>query len=155
MRPLVLTAARQRRLEKLARDSGRSLAQALRFVLRDGFDFCEWEVRESRAADESARRGRAIPNRDAQRRARMAVRIAARAKAAKLPVREFMRRAAVTYSPNDAGEAELDGLLTLVARTTERASSALDGALRTAAASQRRIAAMEAAAPRRSGRKAA
>jgi hypothetical protein len=82
-------------------------------------------------------------------------RIAARARAAKLPVGEFMRRAAEAYSPEDAGEAELDGLLLQVARTTKRASAALDDALRAIAASQRRIAAMEAAASRRSGRKAA
>ena len=62
MRPLALSPAQQRRLEKLARDSGRSAAQTLGFVLRDGFDFCEWEVRESRAADEGTRRRGAIPN---------------------------------------------------------------------------------------------
>jgi hypothetical protein len=43
----------------------------LKFVLRDGFDFCEWEVRESRAAEDETRRKGAIPNdqvqRDAQR----------------------------------------------------------------------------------------
>lgn len=81
-------------------------------------------------------------------------RIAARAKAAKLPVGEFMRRAAESYSPHDEDEATLNGLLIQVTRTTERASKALDDALRAAAASQRRIAAMEAAASRRTGRRA-
>jgi len=81
-------------------------------------------------------------------------RIAARAKAAKLPVGEFMRRAAESYSPHDADEATLNGLLVQVTRTTERASKALDDALRAVAASQRRIAAMEAAASRRTARKA-
>lgn len=71
MRPLALNPAQQRRLERLAHDSGRSPAQALRFVLRDGFDFCEWEVRESRAADDSVRRRGTIPNDEARRRARM------------------------------------------------------------------------------------
>lgn len=82
-------------------------------------------------------------------------RIAARAKAAKLPVGEFMRRAAEAYSPDAVGEAELDGLLRQVTRTTKRAAAALDHALRAVAASQRRIAVMESAAARRSGRKAA
>ncbi len=71
MKPLVLSAAQQRRLEKLAQDAGRSPAQTLKFVLKDGFEFCEWEVRESAAAGQAARGGDAIPNdqvqRDAQR----------------------------------------------------------------------------------------
>jgi len=46
-----LTHPQRRRLEKLARDAGRNPAETFRFVLRDGFEFCEWEVRESRAAD--------------------------------------------------------------------------------------------------------
>ena len=53
------------------RDAGRSPAQTLKFVLRDGFDVCEWEVRESRAADYEAKHRGTIPNehvqRDAQR----------------------------------------------------------------------------------------
>jgi hypothetical protein len=80
-------------------------------------------------------------------------RIAARAKAAKLPVGEFMRRAAAAYSATDADDAALDGLLAQIERATERASRALDDALRTVAASQRRIAALEAAAPRRAVRR--
>ena len=56
-RPFALSPAQQRRVEKLARDAGRSAGETLRFVLRDGFEFCEWEVRESRAADaETGRR---------------------------------------------------------------------------------------------------
>jgi hypothetical protein len=81
-------------------------------------------------------------------------RIAARARAAKLPVGEFMRRAAESYSPNDEEEATLNGLLLQVAQTTARASKAIDSALREVAASQRRIAALEAAA-RRTARKGA
>ena len=81
-------------------------------------------------------------------------RIAARAKAANLPVGEFMRRAAESYAPNEADSSALDGLLIQIERATERASKALDGAFRAVAASQRRIAALEAAASRR-GRKAA
>jgi hypothetical protein len=67
MKPLALTPAQQRRLEKLARDAGRTPAQTLKFVLRDGFDFCEWEVRESLAAEEGMKREGAIPNEQVQR----------------------------------------------------------------------------------------
>ena len=51
MRSFVLSRAQQRRLEELSRDAGRSPAETFRYVLRDGFEFCEWEVRESLAAD--------------------------------------------------------------------------------------------------------
>jgi hypothetical protein len=71
MKPLALTPVQQRRLEKLAQEAGRTPAEVLKFVLRDGFDFCEWEVRETRAADEDAKRKGTIPHervqRDAQR----------------------------------------------------------------------------------------
>jgi hypothetical protein len=71
MKPLALTPAQQRRLEKLARDAGRTPKAMIRFVLRDGFDFCEWEVRESLAAEADIKRRGTIPNaqvqRDAQR----------------------------------------------------------------------------------------
>ncbi len=65
-----LTHPERRRLEKLARDSGRTPAETLRFVLRDGFEFCEWEVRESRASDEDTKRRGAVAHEVAQRRAR-------------------------------------------------------------------------------------
>jgi len=81
-------------------------------------------------------------------------RIAARAKAAKLPIGEFMRRAAESYSPIGEDVATLNGLLLQVERTTERASKVIDSALRAVAASQRRIAALEAAASRRTARTA-
>lgn len=71
MKPMALSPAQQRRLETLAREAGRTPAPTLKFVLRDGFEFCEWEVHESRAADEDTRRHGAIPDaqvrRDAQR----------------------------------------------------------------------------------------
>lgn len=56
MRPVSLSPAQQRRLARLARDAGRSIGQTLRFVLRDGFEHCEWQVRESRNSDGEARR---------------------------------------------------------------------------------------------------
>ena len=71
MKPLALTPVQQRRLEKLAQEAGRKPAEVLKFVLRDGFDYCEWEVRETRAADEDVKRKGTIPHervqRDAQR----------------------------------------------------------------------------------------
>jgi hypothetical protein len=69
MPTLLLNSAQQRRLKKLARDAGRTPEQTLRFVLRDGFDFCEWEVRESLAAESDAARHGAISNGDVQRAA--------------------------------------------------------------------------------------
>lgn len=71
MKSMALTPAQQRRLGKLARDAGRAPKQMMRFVLRDGFDFCEWEVRASLAAEADARKQGWIANqtvmRDAQR----------------------------------------------------------------------------------------
>lgn len=52
MKPFALNATQQQRLEKLA---------------RDGFDFCEWEVRESLAAEADAKGRGTIPNERAQR----------------------------------------------------------------------------------------
>jgi hypothetical protein len=67
-KPFALSPAQQRRLDKLARGAGRPAAETLGFVLRDGFEFCEWEVRESRADGGTGRRG-AVPDSEAQRRA--------------------------------------------------------------------------------------
>lgn len=51
MPSLALSATQQRRLEKLARDTGRTPQAMLRFVLRDGFELCELEVNESMPAE--------------------------------------------------------------------------------------------------------
>lgn len=69
MPTLLLNSAQQRRLKKLARAAGRTPEQTLRFVLRDGFDFCEWEVRESLAAESDAARHGTISNDDVRRAA--------------------------------------------------------------------------------------
>lgn len=73
MRPFVLSSSQQRRLEKLARDAGRRPEEAFRFVLKDGFEFCEWEVRESLAADEDVKRRGAVRDDEARRRARQVI----------------------------------------------------------------------------------
>ena len=69
-KPFALNQAQQRRLEKLAREAGRPAAETLRFVLRDGFEYCEWEVRESRVADAETKRRGAVPEAEARRRVR-------------------------------------------------------------------------------------
>ncbi len=69
MPTLLLNPAQQRRLKKLARDAGRTPEQTLRFVLRDGFDFCEWEMRESLAAESDTARHGTISDGDVQRAA--------------------------------------------------------------------------------------
>jgi len=70
MKPLGLNPAQQRRLEKLAHSAGRSPRRMMQFVLRDGFEFCEWVVRESIAADADVKRRGAVPDAEVQRRAR-------------------------------------------------------------------------------------
>lgn len=54
MQSLALNTTQQRRLEKLARDAGRTPQAMLRYVLRDGFELCELEVNESIAAEREA-----------------------------------------------------------------------------------------------------
>lgn len=70
MRPVALSAAQQRRLERLARDAGRSTGQMLKFVLRDGFEYCEWQVRESIASDREAKLLGTTPHEVVMREAR-------------------------------------------------------------------------------------
>jgi predicted transcriptional regulator len=76
MRPIALSSAQHRRLERLARDAGRSTEQMLRFVLRDGFEYCEWQVRQSLAADAEARRLGTTPHDVVMREARELIELA-------------------------------------------------------------------------------
>ena len=62
MRSLALTTAQQRRLERLAHKAGRTPEAMLKFVLRDGFEFCEQDVRETIEADEDIDRNGALPH---------------------------------------------------------------------------------------------
>ena len=73
MRSLALTMTQQRRLEKLARDAGRTPHAMLRFVLRDGFDLCEIEVNESIAAERDAARRGYIQHEEARRLTRAVI----------------------------------------------------------------------------------
>jgi len=67
-----------------------------------------------------------------------------KAKASKLTVNEFIRRAAEVYNPSDDDEALLR-LVAQVKQTTQEATTALETALQLCARSEARIAAMEAA----------
>ena len=62
MRPLALSSTEQQRLEKLARKAGRSPRSMMRFVLRDGFDYCEWVVGESLASAADLNRRGTVPH---------------------------------------------------------------------------------------------
>jgi hypothetical protein len=69
---------------------------------------------------------------------------AKKARASKLTVNEFVRRAAEAYDPSADDEALLR-LIAQVKQTTHEATAALDAALKSCADSNRRIADMEAA----------
>lgn len=43
--PLALSAHLSRRVEKLAKEAGRTPESMLRYVIRDGIDYCEYAVR--------------------------------------------------------------------------------------------------------------
>jgi hypothetical protein len=62
MRSLALTPGQRRRIEKLARLAGRTPTSMLRFVLRDGLEATEQDVRETVEADEDINRNGAIPH---------------------------------------------------------------------------------------------
>jgi hypothetical protein len=78
--------------------------------------------------------------------------ITAKAKRLKLPVSELMRRGAFAYESGET-EAELAALADAAKGAADRAGAAVDDALEFIAASNRRIAAMEAKAARPTFRK--
>lgn len=53
----VLTQAQQRRLQKLAREAGRTPQSMLRLVLEDGFDYCDYVVQSVNQGIKSIDRG--------------------------------------------------------------------------------------------------
>jgi hypothetical protein len=73
MRALEITSGQQRRIEKLAQLAGRTPRSMLRFVLRDGLEATEQDVRETIEADEDIDRNGAIPNREVIARARATI----------------------------------------------------------------------------------
>jgi len=60
MRPLSLSPAQQRRLERLARLAGSSPSAMMRFVLRDGFAYTEEAVKRTQAGIADVMRGRTM-----------------------------------------------------------------------------------------------
>lgn len=62
MPAFALSQAQQRRLERLAREAGRSPQAMFRFVLRDGFELCEQDVKAAIAAEEEAGRAGTVPH---------------------------------------------------------------------------------------------
>jgi hypothetical protein len=73
MRSLALTPAQRRRIEKLARLAGRTPQSVLRFVLRDGLEATEQDVRETIEADEDMDRNGGVPHGKVMARARIIV----------------------------------------------------------------------------------
>ena len=73
MRSLALSPAQQRRLEKLARLAGRTPQSMLHFVLRDGFEATEQDVRETIEADGNIDRNGAIPHSEVMAQARATI----------------------------------------------------------------------------------
>lgn len=80
--------------------------------------------------------------------------IAAKAKKLDLPVSELMRRGAFAYQ-SDETDKEMAALADAAKKAADRAGSAIDDALDFIAASNKRIAALEAKAARTPARKAA
>ena len=58
-----------RRIEKLARDAGRTPTQMLKFVLRDGLEHTEYAVKEANAGLEELNAGKRNPMAAVKRRA--------------------------------------------------------------------------------------
>lgn len=67
---LALVKADQQRLERLAGLAGRSPKAMLRFVLRDGFDEVERDIRETLAAEQDMSVHGTIPHAEVMRAAR-------------------------------------------------------------------------------------
>ncbi len=74
-----LTKAQQRRLEKLAREAGRTPQAMLRFVLRDGFELCEEDVAAARSAEVELATSGTVPHSQVSNDARAAIARDARA----------------------------------------------------------------------------
>lgn len=73
MKKIMLSLAQQRRLLRLARHARRTPKAVLKFVLRDGFDACEEDVRESVAADAEIASGESLTHKEVMRRARAVI----------------------------------------------------------------------------------
>lgn len=74
-----LTKAQQLRLEKLAREAGRTPQAMLRFVLRDGFELCEEDVAAARGAEAELEKSSTVPHSQVSNEARAVIARHARA----------------------------------------------------------------------------
>ena len=79
MQQPILSQAQQRRLEKLAREAGRTPQSMLRFVLRDGFEQCEDDVQAARMAEAEISRSGTVPHQQIMNEARATIARHARA----------------------------------------------------------------------------
>jgi hypothetical protein len=79
MQQPVLSQAQQRRLVKLAREAGRTPQSMLRFVLRDGFEQCEEDVRAARMAEAEISHSGTVPHQQVMNEARATIARHARA----------------------------------------------------------------------------
>ena len=79
MRQPVLTQAQQHRLVKLARETGRTPQSMLRFVLRDGFEQCEDDVKAARIAEAEIARSGTVPHQQVMNEAQATIARHARA----------------------------------------------------------------------------
>lgn len=66
---LAVPAGISRRIERLAKEAGRSPAQMLKFVIRDGLEHTEYAVRESNAGLAELDAGKGNPLDQVRRRA--------------------------------------------------------------------------------------
>ena len=66
---LAVPAGISRRIERLAKEAGRTPAQMLTFVIRDGLDHTEYAVREANAGLAELDAGKGTPLDQARRRA--------------------------------------------------------------------------------------
>ena len=73
MGSLALTPVQQRRIAKLAALAGRTPEAMLRFVLRDGLEATEQDVRETIEADRDIDRNGAIPHSKVMAQARATI----------------------------------------------------------------------------------
>ncbi len=80
--------------------------------------------------------------------------IVAKARKLEMPISELMRRGAFAYRGDDADD-DMSALADAARGAADRAGAAIDGALDFIAASNKRIAAMEAKAAKGSARRAA
>ena len=66
---LAVPAGLSRRIEKLAMDAGRTPAQMLKFVIRDGLEHTECAVKEANSGLEELNAGKGVPLSEVKRRA--------------------------------------------------------------------------------------